>query len=58
MSKKEDGVRRVKDHPFFGMKSDAKESPLVELDKIRGLRIKKYRGKLKWDGDLDEMRRD
>jgi hypothetical protein len=58
MSNKEDEVRRVKDHPFFGMKSDAKRSPQIELNKIRGLRVKKYRGKLKWDGDLDEMRRD
>jgi hypothetical protein len=31
-------MRRVKDHPFFGMKSDSQKSPQVELKKLRDLR--------------------
>ncbi len=36
--KPEDKLRRVKDHPFFGMKSDSQKSPQVELREIRDLR--------------------
>jgi hypothetical protein len=33
--KPEDKLRRVKDHPFFGMKSDSQKSPQVEGSRPR-----------------------
>lgn len=43
----------------FQTKKETIESALKLLIKVRSQSyIKKYRGKLKWQGDLDSMRRD
>lgn len=33
-------VRKVKDHPFYGMNKEIKKDVLKELDDLRGLRYK------------------
>ena len=43
----------------FGTKKETIESALKLLIKVKSQSfIRKYRGKLKWEGDLESMRRD